>query len=220
MTYRPRVATLLYGVVAVGTLVVAALTPSLTSFAQELEHLQPAPSPLELQSRGSFLVGGGSVLQTPAQLSYFTGQLPDTGGHATTNQMYVEYMVPVADNGVPVIMLHGATLTGKSYDTTPDRRMGWYEYFVRQGHPTYVPDQISRGRSGFGIAMYNAVRAGELPLTALPNFWRFTDEFGVDTIPVWSELGYAVPGRAVPGRSRGRAGAASGSRPERGAAQA
>ena len=27
--------------------------------------------------------------------------------------------------------------------------MGWYEYFVWQGHPVYVPDQVARGRSGF-----------------------------------------------------------------------
>jgi hypothetical protein len=116
MSYRTA---LRRGAVA-SALALGALTSSATGFAQELEQIQPAPSPLALQSRGSFLVGGQSVLQTPAQLSYFTGQLPDAGGHATINQMYVEYMVPVADNGVPVIMLHGATLTGKSYDTTPD----------------------------------------------------------------------------------------------------
>ena len=45
-------------------------------------------------------------------------------------------------------MLHGATLTGKSWETTPDGRMGWDEYFVRKGHPVYVPDQVGRGRSG------------------------------------------------------------------------
>ncbi len=27
--------------------------------------------------------------------------------------------------GNPVVMLHGATLTGKSWETTPDGRMGW-----------------------------------------------------------------------------------------------
>ena len=165
-----------------GALVLGALASPPAGFAQELEDVQAPPSPLTLQSRGSFLVGGESVEQTPAQLSFFTGQLPDTGGHVTVNQMYVEYMVPAADNGVPVVMLHGATLTGKSYDTTPDGRMGWYEYFVRQGHPVYVPDQVSRGRSGFDIATYNEVRAGEQPLSALPNFWRFADEL------VWTQF--------------------------------
>ena len=60
--------------------------------------------------------------------------------------MYVRYMVPQAGDGnVPVVMVHGATLTGKSWETTPDGRMGWDEYFVRKGHPVYVPDQVGRG---------------------------------------------------------------------------
>ena len=158
-----------------------------------------------LKSRGSFIVGGESVEQTPAQLSSFTGQPPDAGGHVTVNQMYVEYMVPVADDGVPVVMLHGATLSGKSYDTTPDGRMGWYEYFVRQGHPVYVPDQVSRGRSGFDIATYNEVRAGVQPLSALPNFWRFADELVWTQFRFGPTLRHRLPRRAVPRRSRGRA---------------
>ena len=147
-----------------------------TGFAQELTDVQEPSSPLVLRSRGSFIVGGESVSQTPAQLSSFTNQPLDTGGHVTVNQMYVEYLVPTADNGIPVVMLHGATLSGKSYDTTPDGRMGWYEYFVRRGHPVYVPDQVARARSGVDIATYNEVRAGAQPPTALPNVWRFADE--------------------------------------------
>ncbi len=172
----PPTTSLLRRVAVVGALVLGVLTISITGFAQEREAVQVPSSPLVLQSRGSFIVGGQSVLQSPAQLSSFTGQPLDSGGHVTVNQMYVEYMVPVADNGVPVVMLHGATLSGKSYDTTPDGRMGWYEYFVRQGHPVYVPDQVSRARSGVDIATYNEVRAGVQPVSALPNFWRFHDE--------------------------------------------
>ena len=63
--------------------------------------------------------------------------------------MYVRYMVPQGGDGnVPVVMVHGATLTGKSWETTPDGRMGWDEYFVRKGHPVYVPDQVGRGPIG------------------------------------------------------------------------
>jgi pimeloyl-ACP methyl ester carboxylesterase len=167
--------------VASALFLVVVVALSLPGLAQEragvaAQAAQVPPSALVLASRGSFMVGGESVLQTPAQLSSFTGQPLDSGGHVTINQMYVEYMAPVADNGIPVVMLHGATLSGKSYDTTPDGRMGWYEYFVRQGHPVYVPDQVSRARSGVDIATYNEVRAGVGPLSDLPNFWRFSDE--------------------------------------------
>ena len=73
-------------------------------------------------------------------------------------------MVPQGGDGnVPVVMVHGATLTGKSWETTPDGRMGWDEYFVRKGHPVYVPDQVGRGRSGFNQAVFNNVRAGSAP---------------------------------------------------------
>ena len=139
MTHRFRFPASMRQVGLFGVLLLGVLTSSMTGFAQELKDVQDPSSPLTLKSRGSFIVGGQSVEQTPAQLSSFTGQPLDTGGHVTVNQMYVEYMVPAADNGVPVVMLHGATLSGKSYDTTPDGRMGWYEYFVRQGHPVYVP---------------------------------------------------------------------------------
>ena len=85
-------------------------------------------------------------------------------------------MVPADAAKIPVVMVHGATLSGKSYDTTPDGRMGWYEYFVRQGHPVYVPDQVGRARSGANLATYNAVRAGVANPEELGNTWRFADE--------------------------------------------
>jgi hypothetical protein len=74
--------------------------------------------------------------------------------------------------------VHGATLSGKSYDTTPDGRMGWYEYFVRQGHPVYVPDQVGRGRSGFNQAIFNDVAAGLVPPNLQPRFFRLGDLWG------------------------------------------
>ena len=107
------------------------------------------------------------------------GELGDLGpgGHITVNQMYVRYMVPQGGDGnVPVVMVHGATLTGKSWETTPDGRMGWDEYFVRKGHPVYVPDQVGRGRSGFNQAIFNNARAGSAPPSSLPRWIRFSDE--------------------------------------------
>jgi pimeloyl-ACP methyl ester carboxylesterase len=140
--------------------------------AQALADLQTPDTPLVLKAQGSFFVGGETVTQTQGQL----GNL-GPGGHITINQMYVRYMVPQgADGHVPVVMVHGATLTGKSWETTPDGRMGWDEYFVRKGHPVYVPDQVGRGRSGFDQAVLNDVRAGSAPAGSLPPWLRFSDE--------------------------------------------
>ena len=109
---------------------------------------------------------------------------PRSRGHITVNQMYVRYMVPQGGDGnVPVVMVHGATLTGKSWETTPDGRMGWDEYFVRRGHPVYVPDQVGRGRSGFNQAVFNNVRAGSAPAASLPRWLRFSDEGRLAQLP-------------------------------------
>lgn len=140
--------------------------------AQALKDLQTPDTPLVLKAQGSFFVGGEKAEQTRGEL----GDL-GPGGHITVNQMYVRYMVPQGGDGnVPVVMLHGATLTGKSWETTPDGRMGWDEYFVRKGHPVYVPDQVGRGRSGFNQAVFNNVRAGGVPPANQPSWLRFSDE--------------------------------------------
>jgi pimeloyl-ACP methyl ester carboxylesterase len=155
-----------------GVTLASVLATAIGVEAQALKDLQTPDTPLVLKAQGSFFVGGEKAEQTQAELG---GLGP--GGHITVNQMYVRYMVPQGSDGnVPVVMVHGATLTGKSWETTPDGRMGWDEYFVRKGHPVYVPDQVGRGRSGFNQAVLNDVRAGTVPVAQLPPWLRFSDE--------------------------------------------
>lgn len=157
------------------------------SFAQELKMVKAPDTPLTLKSRGSFYVGGRVVTQSASQLGELAPPAPAGTALAkfedqvTVDQMYVEFMIPERGGKVPVIMLHGATLSGKTYDTTPDGRMGWFEYFVRQGHPVYVPDQVGRARSGFDQQVYNDVRSGRVDKTAQPSILRLGDKFGAWT---------------------------------------
>ena len=158
--------------ILVGAMLAGVLGATVTAKAQALEDLRTPDTPLVLKAQGSFFVGGEKAEQTQVEL----GNL-GPGGHITVNQMYVRYMVPQGGDGnVPVVMVHGATLTGKSWETTPDGRMGWDEYFVRKGHPVYVPDQVGRGRSGFNQAVFNDVRAGSVPAASQPSWLRFSDE--------------------------------------------
>lgn len=157
--------------------VVATLAVVSNAGAQTLDDVRGSSTPLILKAQGSFFVGGEQVEQTKGEL----GNL-GPGGHITVNQMYVRYMVPQGDANIPVVMIHGATLTGKTWETTPDGRMGWDEYFVRKGHAVYVPDQVGRGRSGFNQATYNNVRAGSVPAGNQPELLRFSDE------TVWSNF--------------------------------
>jgi pimeloyl-ACP methyl ester carboxylesterase len=169
------------------TMAMLATTPHVR--AQSLKDVQTPDAPLVLKAQGSFFVGGEKVQQTQGEL----GDL-GPGGQITVNQMYVRYMVPQGGDGnMPVVMVHGATLTGKSWETTPDGRMGWDEYFVRHGHPVYVPDQIGRGRSGFNQAVFNDARAGLVPPASLPRWLRFSDE------NVWSNFRIGTkPGQPYP----------------------
>ena len=169
--------------------------------AQALKDLQTPDTPLVLKAQGSFFVGGEKVEQTQGEL----GDL-GPGGHITVNQMYVRYMVPQGGDGnVPVVMVHGATLTGKSWETTPDGRMGWDEYFVRKGHPVYVPDQVGRGRSGFNQAVFNDVRAGSTPPANQPVWLRFSDEGVWSNFRIGPTPGQPFPDTPVSGGRAGRA---------------
>ena len=127
------------------------------------------------------------------------------GGHITVNQMYVRYMVPQdGDRNVPVVMVHGATLTGKSWETTPDGRMGWDEYFVRKGHPVYVPDQVGRGRSGFNQAVLNDVRAGSKPTNRATGVAAIQRRKRLAQFPFRRDGRPAVRRQPVPGGGGGR----------------
>src|SRR4051812_31358635 len=95
--------------------------------------------PLIIEEQGSFFVGGRNVQSDT--LSTLPAYAPS--GTIAVEQMYVRYQVPVDTKRLPVTLIHGCCLTGKTWETTPDGRIGWDEYFVRKGHPTYVIDQVS-----------------------------------------------------------------------------
>ena len=124
---------------------------------------------LELADEGSFFVNGQSMRSEYPGASLVTGPTPP--GNITVNQMYVNFRIPAAKHGVPIVMVHGSQHTGMTYETTPDGREGWATWFVRQGHPVYVVDHSGRGRSGFDPTPVNAVRDGGADPKGLPTFF-------------------------------------------------
>jgi pimeloyl-ACP methyl ester carboxylesterase len=168
-----------------------------TRLPAEGKRPDESQKPLVLASQGSFFVGGESKsISVP-------GRGPGTAattGEITVNQMYVQYQAPPgAAQRVPVVMVHGCCLSSKTWETTPDGRMGWNEYFVRKGRSVYLADQVSRARSGFDPTAFNAVRSGERPASDLPNIldathqtaWaifrfgpRFNEPFADEQFPV------------------------------------
>src|ERR1041385_1384142 len=78
-------------------------------------------SVLRVEKQGSFFVGGRDVHSDT--LSSTGARAPN--GTITVDQVYVRYQIPAGATGHPVTFIHGCCLTGKTWETTPDGRMGW-----------------------------------------------------------------------------------------------
>ena len=140
--------------------------------AQSFGSLSSESEPLKLSAIGSFYVGGEKQQQNSLELGGFSSD-----GTITINQMYVSFMIPQqrVDN-LSFVLIHGMNLSGKTWETTPDGKMGWNEYLVRKGYPVYVVDQVGAGRSGFNQRNYNLVKSGTLPSNSQEAFQRISDD--------------------------------------------
>ena len=134
-------------------------------------------APYALRDMGSFHVGGRDVEISgkPVKEIVFTpGGVPakiDLNGTYAVEAMYVQYFLPQNRRGaVPLLMWHGGGLTGVSYESTPDGREGWLNFFIKQGWDTYNSDAVERGRSGW--AMYPDIFKGEPVFLTKANPWE------------------------------------------------
>jgi pimeloyl-ACP methyl ester carboxylesterase len=159
-------------------------------------HADDTHGPLVLKEQGMFYVGGDVVhtdwANGPNGLAF------PRSGDVAINQMYVTFMVPQVQRGMPIILMHGGNLSGACYETTPDGRMGWYEYFARKGHAVYLPDQVSRARSGFDVTPFNEVAAGVRPPSASPNLFVATKAFSWQAFRFGPSLGTAFSDEQFP----------------------
>jgi hypothetical protein len=168
-----------------------------------------AQAPLALRDMGSFHVGGREVTISgkPVKEVQFTpGGVPakvDLNGTYLVESMYVQYFLPARPRGaVPLLMWHGGGLTGVTYETTPDGRDGWLNWFVKQGWDVYNSDAVERGRAGW--AMYPDIFKSEpLFLPKDEPFGRFRmkgsqfpvgsyDNFVRQVVPRWTTTDDAI----------------------------
>jgi pimeloyl-ACP methyl ester carboxylesterase len=108
------------------------------------------PELLVIQEQGSFTVGGTIVTAPgtfdPKNLMKADGQTFH-GDHA-----YAFYQVPANPRRLPLVFLHGAGQSSKTWETTPDGREGFQNIFLRRGFATYLLDQPRRGDAGRSTA--------------------------------------------------------------------
>jgi hypothetical protein len=151
--------------------------------------------PLVIAKQGSFFVGGRDVRSDT--ISY--ASTISNAGTITVDQIYVRHQTPVGAGAAPrVVMIHGCCLTGMTWETTPDGRMGWDEYFVRQGYPTYVIDQSWRGRSAGDPSMINAAHLGRVGIDKIPSVTSGGHEASWVNFRVGPEYGKTYPGVQYP----------------------
>lgn len=106
--------------------------------------------PITLSRMGSFFFGGKVV----------TNELGDTyhGDHG-----YTQYFIPQESRNLPLIMWHGLGQSGKTWESTPDGREGFWQIYTRRGWPVYIVDQPRRGRAGRGVFDEDETPADHIP---------------------------------------------------------
>jgi len=131
-----------------------------------------ATGPLVIQSQGSFAVGG-TVKTTPG--SYDNNKPTSAGQSFHGDHLYAFHQVPQDPKPLPIVMLHGAFQSARSWETTADGREGFQTLFLRRGFPVYLVDQPRRGRAG------NSTVAATTEPT--PNDQLFFDQFRLGKWP-------------------------------------
>lgn len=122
-----------------------AMATLITGCATQPKGDDSAPGPLRIQAQGSF-AAGGIVQRTPG--NYDNDKPTASGQSFHGDHLYAFYQVPQNAKALPIVMLHGAFQSARSWETTSDGREGFQTLFLRRGFPVYLVDQPRRGRAG------------------------------------------------------------------------
>ncbi|WP_419872788.1 alpha/beta hydrolase [Candidatus Pristimantibacillus sp. PTI5] len=128
--------------------------------------------PLIIREQGSFAVGG-TLIKNPGSFDPIK-TTPDGqtlhGDHAS-----VSYQIPVNARKLPLVFLHGAGQSSRTWETTPDGREGFKNIFLKRGYGTYLIDQPRRGQAG------RSTVPGTIPAT--PDEQQFFNQFRLGNWP-------------------------------------
>ena len=136
-----------------------------------------AADTLSVADVGSFHVGGRAVSLSglPTKDVVFTaGSAPikvDPNGDFEVEQMYVQYVKLAQPRAkYPLLLWHGGGLTGVTWETKPDGKPGWQQWFLNAGYDVYVSDAVERGRASW--ARYPEIFQGEPMFRTKKEAWE------------------------------------------------
>jgi hypothetical protein len=116
----------------------------------------PAVADYLVKEIGSFHIGGRTETLTglaTREIVFTAGAPPvkvDPNGEFEVEQMYVQYVKLAQPKAkVPILLWHGGGLTGVTWETKPDGKAGWQQFFLNAGYDTYVSDAVERGRASW-----------------------------------------------------------------------
>lgn len=134
----------------------------------------PGASPLTIEKQGSFAAGGTVVEAREAYDPLHPTPQSQTlhGDHANVN-----YQIPAGAKKPPLVFLHGAGQSMRTWQSTPDGRDGFQNIFLGKGYPVYLVDQPRRGDAG------RATVKGEIPASPDEQFW-----FGQFRLGIWPDF--------------------------------
>jgi pimeloyl-ACP methyl ester carboxylesterase len=133
-----------------------AISMSLTAaFAMAATSL-PTLADYMVKEVGSFHVGGRTAALSgmPTKDVVFSPGAPpikvDPNGEFAVEQMYVQFVKLAQPKAkVPILLWHGGGLTGVTWETKPDGKPGWQQFFLNAGYDVYVSDAVERGRASW-----------------------------------------------------------------------
>ena len=126
------------------------------AFASAFAIATPAAADYLVKEVGSFHIGGHTETLTglPVKEASFSAGMPpiklDPNGEFLVEQMYVQYVKLAQPKAkVPLLLWHGGGLSGVTWESKPDGKPGWQQFFLNAGYDTYVSDAVERGRAGW-----------------------------------------------------------------------
>jgi len=129
-----------------GVYVVVAISISILLSACASSKSVTADGALMIQQQGSFAVGGTKII---ASGNFdLNNALKPEGQTFHGDHAYVFYQIPVNARKYPLVFLHGAGESKKTWETTPDGREGFQNIFLRRKFSVYLLDQPRRGEAG------------------------------------------------------------------------